>query len=229
MTPSQAPTLASEILNHLSSKSLIPSQAWLRSFLVTQRPTTPLAALKQTALFRLLASDITTSLSSFPHSCFPSNIGDATVKELHLQGPIVVQILNIEDMSKSRWEQIEAIEALERGEGTRGREVIRVVPGEDGDNQENARKGRGPHKVLLQDVKGTAAYGVELKDIEGLSLAMNIGSKMVLRNAIVARGLLLLEPQTTTLLGGKIDSLHTAWKTNRKEELKAALEMNRQS
>lgn len=133
-------------------------------------------------------------------------------------------------MSRSRWEQIEAIEALERGEGTKGREIIRVPPPEeDAEGSATLNKSGGPHKVLLQDTQGTKAYGIELKGVEGLGLGMSIGCKMVLKNVILARGVLLLEPSTTTILGGKIEALHKAWKNDRKAELKAAIEANEQA
>lgn len=143
-------------------------------------------------------------------------------------GPVAVQVLSIEDMSKSRWEQIEAIEAIERGEGTRGREIIRVPTAaeEEGANNENIGGGVGTHKLALQDAKGTRVYGIELKRVEGVSLGMSMGCKMVLRNVVVARGVVLLEPGTTTMLGGKIEGLHKAWKEGRKAELKAAIEAN---
>ena len=136
-----------------------------------------------------------------------------------------MQVLSVEDMSKSRWEQIEAIEALERGEGTKGREIIRVAATDEGED-ENVARGGGPHKLALQDAKGTRIYGIELKGVEGVGLGMNMGCKMVLRNVVVARGVVLLEPGTTTVLGGKIEGLHKAWKDGRKAELKAAIEAN---
>lgn len=147
------------------------------------------------------------------------------MKERRLPGPIVCQILDIEDMSRSRWEQIEAIEALERGEGTKGREIIRVVATEDGSEPNAAlTRGGGPHKLLLQDTKGIRAYGIELKGMDGVSLSMSVGSKMLLKSVSLARGVLLLDPATTTLLGGKIEALHKDWKENRKAHLKAAIE-----
>lgn len=60
--------------------------------------------------------------------------------------------------------------------------------------------------------------------MEGVGLGMSIGCKIQLRNAIVARGVVLLEPGTTKILGGKIEALHKAWKENRKAELKSAIE-----
>ena len=136
-----------------------------------------------------------------------------------------MQVLSVEDMSKSRWEQIEAIEALERGEGTKGREIIRVAATEEGEDENAARDG-GPHKLALQDAKGTRIYAIELKGVEGVGLGMSMGCKMVLRNVVVARGVVLLEPGTTSVLGGKIEGLHKAWKEGRKAELKAAIEAN---
>lgn len=140
-------------------------------------------------------------------------------------GPIAVQVLAVENMSKSRWEQIEAIEALERGEGTQGREIIRVAATEEEDNESaGVAKGGGPHKLALQDATGKRVYGIELKGLEEVGLGMSMGCKMVLRNVVVARGMVLLEPVTVTVLGGKIEGLHKAWKEGRKAELKAAIE-----
>lgn len=210
-----------------ATKSLTPNPTWLSGFLTTQRPTTPLPALTQTACFRLLASDITTSLTTSPATCFPHAVHDANIKERRLSGSIAVQVLAVEDMSKSRWEQIEAIEALERGEGTRGREIIRVAAAEEDDSAgANVQKGGGPHKLLLQDAAGRRVYGIELKGLEGVGVGMSIGCKVVLKNALVARGVVLLEPATTVLLGGKMEELHKAWKEGRKAELKAAIEVN---
>ena len=223
-------TLSSQITSQLiNTKSLTPSPTWLTVFLTSQRPSTPLPALTQTALFRLLASDITTSLLSSPTTCFPPDIHNANIQERKLAGPIAVQVLSVEDMSKSRWEQIEAIEAIERGEGTKGREIIRVAAAaeEGGEDNENVKRdGGGTHKLALQDAKGTRVYGIELKGVEGVGLGMSMGCKMVLRNVVVARGVVLLEPGTTTVLGGKIEGLHKAWKEGRKAELKAAIEAN---
>ncbi|KAL8915427.1 MAG: hypothetical protein Q9172_006862 [Xanthocarpia lactea] len=223
---SQPSHLATQLATQLANtKNLHPTQQWLTAFLSTQKPTTPLPALTQTALFRLLSSDITTSLAAEAAHCLPLNIHNVNVKELRLQGPVVVQLTGIEDMSKSRWEQIEAIEALERGEGTKGREIIRVTATEDDtDSGTIVNKGGGPHKLSLQDAHGTGLYGIELKEIKGVGLGMSLGCKMVLKNAIVARGVVLMEPTNTTILGGKIEALHKAWKQNRKAELKAAIE-----
>ncbi|KAL8695400.1 MAG: hypothetical protein Q9218_000159 [Villophora microphyllina] len=228
---SQPLQLAAQVAVQLANtRGLHPTQQWLAAFMSTQKATTPIPALTQTALFRLLSSDITTSLMVDASHCLPSDVHNVNTKERRLQGPIVLQLVGIEDMSKSRWEQIEAIEALERGEGTKGREIIRVTATEeDDDSGTNVNKGGGPHKLSLQDARGTRVYGIELKDIQGVGLGMSIGCKMVLRNAAVARGMVLIEPENTTLIGGKIEVLHKAWKENRKTELKAAIEASERS
>lgn len=151
-----------------------------------------------------------------------------------------VQVIGIEDISKSRWEQIEAIEAQERGETTRGREVIRVVADEEGEtgqgqaaaaagpranNGNNAGRGGsyGSHKLVLQDVKGQTVYAFELTKIPKIEVGMSIGTKMMLRNVLIARGLVMLEPEKVVVLGGKVDVLHKEWVENRKKGLLEAV------
>jgi RecQ-mediated genome instability protein 1 len=143
-----------------------------------------------------------------------------------------VQVLGVEDLSKSRWEQLEAIEAKEKGEMTKGREIIRVVDVEDGEDGQPARlprnanvgAGGGPHRLVLQDVKGQTVYGLELKAVKGISMSISIGTKLVLNGVTVARGVVLLEPGTVVVLGGKIEALHKVWVENRKKDLLAAIE-----
>ena len=206
-----------------SSTGLRPNRQWLQALLATQRPSTPLQALVQTARFRFLACDITESVAR--DACLPSDINDPQVKERKLYGRIAVQVMGIEDISKSRWEQIEALEAIERGEGTKGREIIRVAATDD--NAESTAAPRlkgGVHKLLLQDVAGNRAYGLELKPVEGVGLGMSIGCKLILSEAVVARGVVMLAPTTTIVVGGKVEGIHKAWKQNRKADLRRGIE-----
>jgi RecQ-mediated genome instability protein 1 len=46
---------------------------------------------------------------------------------------------------------------------------------------------------------------------------------MLVRSVIVARAVLLLEPESTQLLGGKVEPLHRAWLENRKAQLRAGM------
>ena len=226
-------SLHSQILFSLqTTKSLHPTSTWLSTFLSTQRsPPPPLTSLVSTATFRLLNANITTCLDTSSKCCLPPEVQNVNVKERKLSGPIVVQVLDVEDVGKSRWEQIEAIEALERGEGMKGREIVRVAGPEEEDGTSNiatppptstAKKG-GPHKLLFQDAAGNVVYGFEMVDIAEVSLSMNIGAKIVLKNAVVARGVVLLEPSTASAIGGKIEALHKQWKDERKERLKKAI------
>ncbi|OCK81319.1 DUF1767-domain-containing protein [Lepidopterella palustris CBS 459.81] len=223
-TPATCPQ-AKDLSAHLTSKHLPPTPTFLTTILSTARPSTPLPALQRTALFRLLASDITSTVAYTPASMLPANIHDAGIKERRLAGPIPVQVLDIEDIGHSRWSQVEALEAAERGEMTKGREVIRVVADRENDAAPEESASSGPHKLLLQDAAGAKVYGVELMGVEGIGLGMNIGAKMVLREVVVARGVVLLEPRSVTVLGGKIEGLHKQWRDGRKERLKAAVGM----
>jgi RecQ-mediated genome instability protein 1 len=217
-----APPLANELTAHLVSKGLNVTPAWVNGFLASQRTSVPLPALKQTALFRIIQTDITSSLQRPESSLLPTNIHDANVRERKLSGPIPVQVLDIEDIGRSRWSQAELIESEERGETTRGREIIRVVPGEDASSAEPAQvQTVGPHKLLLQDAQGTQVYSIELSAVSGITLAMSIGAKLVLREVTVSRGVLLLEARSVSILGGKLDELHKTWKGKRKENLKS--------
>ena len=150
------------------------------------------------------------------------------MKSQLLPGPIAVQVLDIEDIGRSRWSQVEALEAQERGETTKGREVVRVLPAEDGEGgAAGAAAGAaggsgsaGPHKLLLQDAKGTKVYGLEMRDVQGVNASMSIGAKLVLRDFEVARGVILLESRCVEVLGGKVDAWDRKWRDERKKVLK---------
>ena len=137
----------------------------------------------------------------------------------------------MEDIGRSRWSQVEALEAQERGETTKGREVVRVLPAEDGGEAAAVGGGSaaggggqsasaGPHKLLLQDARGTKVYGLEVRGVQGVSVGMSIGAKLVLRDFEVARGVVLLEPRCVEVLGGKVDAWDRKWREERKKVLK---------
>jgi RecQ-mediated genome instability protein 1 len=146
------PDVAQALTNYLVSKDLPPKQEWMQAFIPSIRSTTPILALQKTALFRLLATDITIAVQSTPATTFSPGIADPAIKDQRLPGPIAVQVLDIEDIGRSRWSQVEALEAQERGETTKGREVIRVLPeeGTAGPDAPQAPVGRitssGPQK-----------------------------------------------------------------------------------
>ncbi|KAK1066406.1 hypothetical protein LTR33_011594, partial [Friedmanniomyces endolithicus] len=152
-----AAEIGASVSAFLTAKGVPPTQAWLHTFLSGVRLTTPVIALQQTALFQIRKADLQTSITRSPSNLLPPGTTDPATKEKHVCGPITVQVLDIEDIGRSRWSQVEALEALERGETTKGREVIRVVPEESGPDSTavaDEAKSSGPHKLLLQDASG---------------------------------------------------------------------------
>lgn len=131
----------------------------------------------------------------------------------------------MEDVGSSRWSQVEAIDARERGESTRGREVIRIVPvvGENGVAETNAPSASsGPHKLLLQDVRGGKIYAFENSRIEGFAIgSLGIGGKVLVKaGAIVARGVFMLNAKDVEVLGGRVEAWDEAWGEKRREVLR---------
>lgn len=114
----------------------------------------------------------------------------------------------------------------ERGEFTRGREIVRAVPTDEDGTEANrsatAAKtaSDGPHKLLVQDATGRTAYAMELENLREINVGSTIGTKLVLRNVNVARGMLLLTPSNVEVLGGKIDAWDKKWRDERKGVLK---------
>lgn len=237
-TTTKMPTLQDQVaVQLLHSKSLPLSRSWLDTFIATStnaQRSVPLVATTQTALFRVLSSDIRETLSTQnAASLLPTNISDASHKERRLQGPVPLQVLDIEDIGASLWSQTEAIERVERGEAIRGREIVRTVNvGEDGEERErntatggDGGGGMGPHRLTLQDAAGMRVVGIEMERIREVGVGkLAIGAKVLVRNATVARGVVLLTPECVTVLGGKIEALDRAWRQSRKLRLLARIE-----
>jgi RecQ-mediated genome instability protein 1 len=120
--------LAAQIRLNLQSQSIpIPSHTWTQSLLSARTPPPALPSLVATAKARLLAADLTTTgLLDVAVAALPQNVASPEIRETRLTRDVPVQVLDIENLNKSRWEQVEELEAIERGEQTRGREVIRL-------------------------------------------------------------------------------------------------------
>ena len=240
--------------------TLFPTEKWLNNFLLTvQNSKHPLAALTSTAKFRLLATDFTSSLSTARQQIFADNASDLNIKESTLAIDIPVQVLDIQDVSTSKWSQIEAIDRVERGEEIKGREVIRTVAGasDENDNEvagegttqqiqassnnQASRKGSsGPHKLLLQDAAGNKVWAFELARIDRITIVnqnpptngtvvpiegLQIGCKMLLRKGTkIRRGLIMLTPANTAIMGGKVEIWDKQWRESRKARLNQLLE-----
>lgn len=223
----------------LQKHSLPISPVWLGTQLSVPRsgPTPPLPSLTQTALFRLLASDFTISLSKADcNSLLPTDINDASTKERRLSGDVPVQMLSVEDVGSSKWSQIEAMERIERGEEVRGREIVRTVDVDSanargaGAASTTAVSSRGPHKFVLQDAKGTKLVAFEKEKIAKMGLGDKeclIGMKVVVKKgAVVRRGIVMLSTSNVSVLGGKVDAWDEAWKKDAKKRLMDAVTRN---
>ncbi|KAI0382472.1 hypothetical protein F5Y04DRAFT_252721 [Hypomontagnella monticulosa] len=247
--------LSSQIRTNLRNQGIpTPSLAWIQSALPNRNPLPPLPALVATVKTRLLAADLTNpALFEHPAPALPPNLSNPEVKETKLTQDIPVQVLDIDNLAKSKWEQVEELEAIARGEQTRGREIIRLPTGNEGDEEEDggvgsssapppATQGRNAainanianaaaaaksatHRLVLQDCKGQKVHGLELRRIEKFGIGtLSIGEKILLkRGAVVARGVVLLEPATCVVLGGKVEAWHRAWTDGRLARLREAV------
>lgn len=233
-------TLTTQLKTSLASSSFpLPSQSLLTSILsTTPSPSLPrlIALTKSTILTSTIAAP---SLLDPSVPVFPPNLLAPDVKEGRLAVDVPLQIVDIEDLSRSRWEQIEELERVERGEMKRGRAVVRVENEEEDQDRERATQsaggasaaaetkkagGNATHRVTFQDRAGTHLYGLELIRMPRLAVGVTkIGGKVVIkRGATVARGTVLLEPATCLFLGGYVEEEEKNWATTR---LKALREM----
>jgi RecQ-mediated genome instability protein 1 len=240
------PTLA-QLTASLTSLGLpTPHPSFLSPILANGlQKKTPLPGLIATAKLRLLCADFSSPLilaSSPAPPAFPPNITDVKIPARKLDRDVVVQVLDVEDIGKSKWSQIELLESVRKGETTKGREVIRVVPNEENrlpssastqaiGTQAAGRQGEGgkegPFKLLMQDCKGNRVYGFELHKVQKVEYppGMGIGCKILLkRGSQIARGMVLLEPEKTVVLGGRIDGLDKAWREGWEQRLRELVE-----
>ncbi|PBP26068.1 hypothetical protein BUE80_DR003037 [Diplocarpon rosae] len=191
--------------------------------------TIPLLTASLTALS--LPSPTPSFLHPILHPANPNGIADARVPSRALPQDVFVQVLDVQDVGRSRGEQIEQLESERKGEAVKGREVIRVVPA-DAEEQHlraptQSQTGRGPLKLLLQDCTGATVWGFELSRVEKLGVppVMGIGCKLLLKKGIkVARGMVLLEPGLVLVFGGKIEGLEKAWREGREARLRREVE-----
>ncbi|KAE8448264.1 hypothetical protein EG329_009695 [Mollisiaceae sp. DMI_Dod_QoI] len=247
------PATLTSLTSSLTSQNLpAPHPSFLRTILTPKSQTKPLAVLSATARHRLLSADITTpSILSENTTSLPPTLTNVRVVSTSIPTDTFVQVLDILDISKSKWEQIETLESERKGETTKGREVIRVLPpAEAGENDRgstaatqalgtqapNLAQSKGPHKLLLQDVKGMKIWGFELKRVDrigilgggGQGMGISIGCKMWLKKGCkVARGMVLLEPGGCVVLGGKIEGLDKVWREGREQRLREEVQRDR--
>ncbi|KAM5352033.1 hypothetical protein ACJ41O_004756 [Fusarium nematophilum] len=225
-----------------------PATAFLTSLINARSPPPPLPSLLATAKARLLAADISASalINTSALQSLPPDADSPDSRERRIPRPVHVQVLDVENLSLSRWEQVEELEAVARGETTRGREVVRVTAEDEdeaeGQSQAQTQRPGGTrnatgtraagknatHRLVLQDCKGSKVYGLELKRIDGVGVGKTqIGEKILLKaGTVIARGMVLLEPDKCVLLGGKIEAWQRTWVDGRLARLKEEIGQN---
>ncbi|KAG9250540.1 uncharacterized protein F5Z01DRAFT_357730 [Emericellopsis atlantica] len=227
----------SQIKSALQASSFPPPSQNLLSSL---SPSIPLPSLLATAKSRILSSDLTSSPLINPSlPTLPAGIDSPAAKEVVLGRDTHVQVVDIENLSVSRWEQVEELEAIERGERTRGREVIQVT-GEENENvgtqsqpatqAQPTQAGKNAiHRLTLQDRAGNKVYAIELRRIDKIGIGKTMmGEKILLkRGTVVARGTVLLTADKCVFLGGKIDAWQRTWVEGRLARLKAEVGQDR--
>lgn len=249
--------LASQLRASLAAQSLPPASTHFLTTLIDSRtPPPPAASLLATAKARLLACDLATAsqagaaglLDAAALGALPADLSSTARSPgaRTLPRDVHVQVVDVENLSLSRWEQVEELEAVARGERTRGREVVRVTADEDEVRAAGTQSSGGGgavheqqaaaaaaknavHRLVLQDGRGQTVYAVELKRMDRIGIGKtNIGEKMLLRaGTVVARGSVLLTPDKTVFLGGKVEAWHEAWMSGRLARLKAAVGADR--
>lgn len=187
-------------------------------------------------------SSSSSSSSSTTSTVLPADVHDPHQPERRLAGPVALQLLDIEDVGTSRMAQIEVeqdrLENLGRAERFRivsvdeptldGDELQHHLPppqqqqqqddgvaapaGGGGGGGGTQRTSKGPHKLLLQDAAGRTCYGLEMEPLPGVRVGMEIGCKLVVRDGLLARGLLLLDRRCATVLGGRVEALDRVWR-----------------
>ncbi|GJC77534.1 recQ-mediated genome instability protein 1 [Colletotrichum liriopes] len=191
--------------------------------------------------------------SALQSQSFPTPSINPETPEAVLHKDVPCQVLDVENLSLSRWEQVEELEAVARGEQTTGRRVVRLVSAEEPEydnldegsgagaaggggratqqmQQQMQQRRNATHRIVLQDFKGQKVYAMELRRIERIGIgSTNVGEKIMLKKGtVIARGTVLLEPDKCVLLGGKIDTWQRAWLEGRMARLKEAVEGERQ-
>ncbi|KAK6593771.1 RecQ mediated genome instability protein Rmi1 [Botrytis cinerea] len=209
MTTPTLSTLHKQLLLSLSTSHLpLPSPAFLAPILTpstTHLSSLPsLPSLLATTRHRLLSTSLTTPnfLSPETHA-LPPSLSNPLVKETLLDHDIPVQVLDIQDISRSKSELLLDLEAERLGERTQGRSIIRVADESSSSsssssssaldlgssastqsatqNQTQAQKksstshSPGPFKLRLQDRTGATIYAFTSSLPASSSLQEKIG------------------------------------------------------
>ena len=230
-------TLTTQLKTALANASIPLPSASLITTLLSTTPSPTLSRLTALARSQILTSPLTApSLLDPSVPAIPPHLLSPELRRATLPADVPLQIVDIEDLSRSRWEQIEELERIERGETRRGRAVVRVENEAEAEDRDRATQsardapapearkagGNATHRVTFMDRAGTRLYGLELVRMPRLGVgATKIGEKVVAKKgAVIARGTLLLDPATCVFLGGYVEGEEEKWVAGRLKALK---------
>ncbi|KAG4305340.1 hypothetical protein PORY_001510 [Pneumocystis oryctolagi] len=168
--------------------------------------------LEEQMMYLFLNTDIKKTLTM--RSCLPENIFDQHNNVL--PGPYCLQVIQIQDIGISLFNQLEYLEQFDDSGHLKLFNIINddgAIDYDDDDLAENNDKCvmKKMIKLLLEDASGVCVWANEYKPMKDIHLKMSLGSKILLRNVLVLRGVLVLVPESTTFLGGQVFELNQGY------------------
>ncbi|EMR10884.1 hypothetical protein PNEG_01030 [Pneumocystis murina B123] len=214
---------AEKVLKFLESKFLYVHLNWVEETLHQIDVSLNDKQLEQQIIQYLLNSDIKKSLTF--QSCLPADIFDKHNQVL--PGPYCLQIIHVQDIGISIFNQLEYLEQFDESGTIKSYNVIwNNLSDIDDDEILDTDKPASKKfcKLLLEDSSGLCVWAIEHKPIKHIHIGINLGTKILLKNILVLRGVLILNPSNITFLGGQIFELNKNYfPSGLKNQLKSAL------
>ncbi|KTW30182.1 hypothetical protein T552_00661 [Pneumocystis carinii B80] len=218
-----------KLLKFLESKSLYVHLNWIEETLHQIDASLNNKELEQQILQCLLNSDIKKALT--PQSCLPIDIFDQHNQVL--PGPYCLQIIHVQDIGISIFNQLEYLEQFDDSGNIKSYNIIRNNLSDVDDDDDIPDINNSPPKkfckLILEDSSGLCVWAIEHKPIKEIHVAINLGAKILLKNILVLRGVLILNPSNLTFLGGEIFQLKNYFPSGFKNQLKSLLYNENQS
>jgi hypothetical protein len=175
-------TMQTQILNHFASRQQHLSPNFIASILQSIRPTPTTCTPSLLSRIQSVFYEAPLSQSAATTSYLPPNIIEK--HNIAIPGPILVEIIHVQDIGLSRIAQLEALEKWENEHGPQGRQVVDLPPTEQDDDvgetvsAKDSSIGKGMCKVLFEDGGGQQCYGMEVKPIDEVRVGMALGCKV---------------------------------------------------
>lgn len=155
------------------------------------------------------------------------------VKIDSIKGPILVQLMDIVDISRSKYNQLQALEddtivpdpeeeviatTANNNSNKSRRRIAQAAADEEeegGNDTTTKNPNKATYKVVFQDKNEKLIYGIEVIRNTDFSSDTPLGSKWILYDTTLRRGVLMLKKNSLEYLGGEITELNQT----RKERL----------